>query len=81
MSAKIYVGSVVRAYVDLSAPRRFFPFSITGWSVATDSDLVFYVSNLSWNTTDESLNAVRLWHCLRYLILSSSIFNFVLNVM
>jgi hypothetical protein len=44
----------------LSAPCRFFPFFITGGSAAADSDFVFYVSNLSWNTNDDTLRQVRL---------------------
>jgi hypothetical protein len=36
-------------------------FSRTGGSAAADSDFVFYVSNLSWNTNDETLRVVRLF--------------------
>jgi hypothetical protein len=46
-----------------------------GKSAAADSDFVFYFSNLSWNTNDETLSAVRLiffWLCLRYLFLIPS---------
>lgn len=58
--SKIYCGSVVPACVVLSfcvASSRFF---ITGGSAAADSDFVFHVSKLSWNTTDDTLRDVRL---------------------
>jgi hypothetical protein len=60
MSAKIYVGSVVRACVVFSALRRL-PFFMNGEGprplIVT---FVFYVSNLSWNVDDNTLSDVRL---------------------
>jgi len=73
MSAKIYVGLVVPACVVFSSPRRFFPFFHEREEARPlIVTLVFYVSNLSWNTNDETLRHVRLINSLALHALSRS---------
>jgi hypothetical protein len=59
--SKIYVGLVVPACVVFSLSASLLPvFHERGEARPLIVTFVFYVSNLSWNTTEDTLNDVRL---------------------